>query len=96
MTETRYYRHPSGKRFATFYLEYGKHQIIGKKNLSEARVYSSLEETHCCPEQSKVLGDSLLTEWCGCPSRTPRNDANSVEACQACVVVTRYKNSDGE
>jgi hypothetical protein len=43
-TETRYYRHPSGKLFATLFLKLGELPMYVKKNLSEAHVSSSLSE----------------------------------------------------
>lgn len=46
MMETRYYRHPSGKLSATFYLKNGNHSVYGKKKISEAHIYSSIEEAH--------------------------------------------------
>jgi hypothetical protein len=46
ITETRYYRHPSGRLFATFYLKFGNFPVYGKKDVSKARVYSSLAEAH--------------------------------------------------
>jgi hypothetical protein len=54
MTETRYYHHPSGKLSATFYLKNGNYSVYGKKNLSEAHIYSSVEEAH---RDAWVAGD---------------------------------------
>jgi hypothetical protein len=55
MTEIRHYRHPSGKLFATFYLKLGDFPVFGKKDVSNARIYSSLKRP------TRTLGSPLTS-----------------------------------
>jgi hypothetical protein len=45
ITEIRYYTHPSKQIYLTFYVKFGQYPIFGKINRSEAKVYSSLEDS---------------------------------------------------
>ena len=42
--ETRYYRHPSGQFYATYYQKWGNVPVYGKKNFQDIKVYDTLQE----------------------------------------------------
>lgn len=42
--ETRYYRHPSGKFYATYYQKWGNVPVYGKNDFKEMKVYNNLAE----------------------------------------------------